>query len=342
MRRRRSPRLGQPRAGWLPTSTWSPSSRERNKRAHALHGNGAPGKGKGGRAKQGKGRSGKKHDGEGGTCCEQFTDDDDPVELCYRLLSVEEQLDSMEDEWRICYDWRGEFGKKVQDLQEGLVAMQTVLTQAEYRLAMCEEQLHHIPLLLQTMAHLGEQLNVVREEHTAPLANNAETIASELARLARLEERLTHVEQRSQEAVCQLEMLMREVRQGARSPGHAEAKRTGQQQTSQSTGSQGGAGARMRWVRKGGGTLFVGNLHFCAAQSEVRDALAEFGQVVSVHLVQCRTTGRSCGCAFVEFARLEDCVKAYQSTGPVLRGRTLRFEKPRAGMTGRGGQEVEA
>ena len=83
----------------------------------------------------------------------------------------------------------------------------------------------------------------------------------------------------------------------------------------------------------------MGNLHFCATQCEVQDALAEYGQVVGVHLVQCRATGRSCGCAFVDFAHLEDGVK---STGRVLRGRTLRFEKPRAGMTGRGGQEVEA
>ena len=56
--------------------------------------------------------------------------------------------------------------------------------------------------------------------------------------------------------------------------------------------------------------LFVGNLTFTATENDLQDHFAQAGVVVSVNIMQDRTTGRSRGFAFVEMASKDDAEKA--------------------------------
>ena len=56
--------------------------------------------------------------------------------------------------------------------------------------------------------------------------------------------------------------------------------------------------------------LFVGNLTFTATENDLQDHFAQAGVVVSVNVMQDRTTGRSRGFAFIEMATKEDAEKA--------------------------------
>lgn len=56
--------------------------------------------------------------------------------------------------------------------------------------------------------------------------------------------------------------------------------------------------------------LFVGNLAFAATENDLQDHFAQAGAVLSVNIMQDRTTGRSRGFGFVEMASPDDAQKA--------------------------------
>ncbi len=77
--------------------------------------------------------------------------------------------------------------------------------------------------------------------------------------------------------------------------------------------------------------IYVGNLPWSATEDEVRNAFEQFGEVISVKLVEDRETGRPRGFGFVE---MEDqgALEAIENLdGRDLGGRNLRVNeaKPR-------------
>ena len=84
--------------------------------------------------------------------------------------------------------------------------------------------------------------------------------------------------------------------------------------------------------------LFVGNLSFNTSEEAIRDAFAEFGEIVEAKLVTDRDTGRSRGFAFVELTSNEAAEKAIQEmNGALLDGRPLRVNLAEARRDSRGG-----
>ena len=90
--------------------------------------------------------------------------------------------------------------------------------------------------------------------------------------------------------------------------------------------------------------LFVGNIDYNVSENDVQDHFSKAGTVVSVNIVQDRTTGKSRGFGFVEMASQEEARKAvaelHQSE---LGGRRLTVnearpmeERPRGGGGGGG------
>jgi cold-inducible RNA-binding protein len=95
-----------------------------------------------------------------------------------------------------------------------------------------------------------------------------------------------------------------------------------------------------------GKRLYVGNLPFDSDEAGLRAAFGQDGrQVVNVHLVMDRDTGRPRGFAFIEMSSDEDAKKAIAALdGTELGGRRLRVNEaedrrgpPRAGGVGAGG-----
>jgi cold-inducible RNA-binding protein len=91
-----------------------------------------------------------------------------------------------------------------------------------------------------------------------------------------------------------------------------------------------------------GNRLYVGNLAFSTTDEALRDAFAEFGEIVEVKLMIERETGRSRGFAFVEMATAEAAKAAIeQMNGANLDGRSLRVneaeDRPERGRGGGGG-----
>lgn len=101
--------------------------------------------------------------------------------------------------------------------------------------------------------------------------------------------------------------------------------------------------------------IFIGNLDFSITDGELRELLAEVGEVVDVHLPTDRETGRPRGFAFVRFATEEQAAQAVETmNGREVSGRTLRldiaedrprpqrpqrdFGSPRPGSFGRSGK----
>ena len=58
--------------------------------------------------------------------------------------------------------------------------------------------------------------------------------------------------------------------------------------------------------------LFVGNLPWSTTQDQLQELFAQYGEIVDIHLVTDRMSGRSRGIAFVEFATKEEAFTAYQ------------------------------
>jgi RNA recognition motif-containing protein len=71
--------------------------------------------------------------------------------------------------------------------------------------------------------------------------------------------------------------------------------------------------------------LFVGNLSFNTTADHLRSAFSESGDVVDVHVVMDRETGRARGFGFVTMGNAPDAASAVQAmNGAMLEGRPLR------------------
>jgi len=92
-----------------------------------------------------------------------------------------------------------------------------------------------------------------------------------------------------------------------------------------------------------GNRLYVGNLSFHTNEDTLRDAFAQYGDVVEAKIVTDRETGRSRGFGFVTMADGEGARNAIaQLNGAMVDGRDLRVNeaeerKPRSGGGGFGG-----
>jgi RNA recognition motif-containing protein len=76
--------------------------------------------------------------------------------------------------------------------------------------------------------------------------------------------------------------------------------------------------------------LFVGNLSFQTAESELTSLFKEFGQVTRVHVAMDRETGRARGFAFVEMPNDEEAAKAIAGlNGREVGGRALKVNEAR-------------
>jgi RNA recognition motif-containing protein len=88
-----------------------------------------------------------------------------------------------------------------------------------------------------------------------------------------------------------------------------------------------------------GTRLYVGNLNFNTSEDQLRGLVeSNGGQVVSVHMVTDRETGRPRGFAFVEVANAQqagDVINALH--GKTVDGRTLTVNEAREREGGRGG-----
>ncbi len=87
--------------------------------------------------------------------------------------------------------------------------------------------------------------------------------------------------------------------------------------------------------------IYVGNLSYDVAESDLEQAFGEFGQVTSVNLLKDRQTGESKGFGFVEMAEVSEGQTAIKEmNGKELMGRELKVdqakEKP-ARPGGKGG-----
>jgi len=87
-----------------------------------------------------------------------------------------------------------------------------------------------------------------------------------------------------------------------------------------------------------GARLYVGNLSFQASSESVRAAFASFGEVVEVHVVSDRETGRSRGFAFVTMGSEQAASKAIaEMNGALLDGRALKVNEAEERQQGGGG-----
>jgi RNA recognition motif-containing protein len=89
-----------------------------------------------------------------------------------------------------------------------------------------------------------------------------------------------------------------------------------------------------------GKRLYVGGLPYAVTDSRLEDIFAEFGEIESARVITDRTTGRSKGFGFVEFAVEADADAAVESlNGSDLDGRSLTVNeaKPREPRHGGGG-----
>ncbi len=89
--------------------------------------------------------------------------------------------------------------------------------------------------------------------------------------------------------------------------------------------------------------IYVGNLLFDVAESDLRQAFEPFGQVSEVRLIMDKYSGKSKGFGFVEMPSKEEAEKAIEElNGSELMGRAMNVNvakpKPdRSGGQGRGG-----
>lgn len=84
--------------------------------------------------------------------------------------------------------------------------------------------------------------------------------------------------------------------------------------------------------------IYVGNLAFSTAESDIESLFGRYGQVDRVHLVRNRDTGESRGFAFVEMANAQEADNAINSlNGQDLHGRTLSVNEARPRPEGGGG-----
>jgi len=73
--------------------------------------------------------------------------------------------------------------------------------------------------------------------------------------------------------------------------------------------------------------LFVGGLSWDLSWQDLKDAFAEHGEVVFARVITDRETNKSRGFGFVEFANIEDAVKAKEAMdGVELDGRSIKVD----------------
>lgn len=73
--------------------------------------------------------------------------------------------------------------------------------------------------------------------------------------------------------------------------------------------------------------MFVWNLSWNISWQDLKDAFGEFGEVSFARVVTDRDSGKSRGFGFVEFASVEDAVKAKEAMeGKELDGREIRID----------------
>jgi RNA recognition motif-containing protein len=89
--------------------------------------------------------------------------------------------------------------------------------------------------------------------------------------------------------------------------------------------------------------IYVGNLSYHSTEDSLRNAFAQFGDVVSANIVMDRYTGSSKGFGFVEMGSDQAANAAIAGmNGQELDGRQLRVneanDKPRRESTGGGGR----
>lgn len=83
--------------------------------------------------------------------------------------------------------------------------------------------------------------------------------------------------------------------------------------------------------------IYVGNLAFSTAESDIESLFGRYGQVDRVHLVRNRDTGESRGFAFVEMANAQEADNAINGlNGQDLHGRTLSVNEARPRPEGGG------
>jgi RNA recognition motif-containing protein len=88
--------------------------------------------------------------------------------------------------------------------------------------------------------------------------------------------------------------------------------------------------------------LFVGNLSFQTGENDLQDYFAQAGAVTSVNLMLDKTTGKSRGFAFVEFADAEAAQRAIdQLHNKEFQGRqlTINVARPREERPSRWGND---
>ncbi|MCL2449551.1 MAG: RNA-binding protein [Polyangiaceae bacterium] len=74
--------------------------------------------------------------------------------------------------------------------------------------------------------------------------------------------------------------------------------------------------------------LYVGNLSYQASDDALRSAFAQFGDVVDVHVIIDRYSGRPRGFAFVSMATAEQAARAAaQMNGALFEGRPLKVNE---------------
>jgi RNA recognition motif-containing protein len=89
-----------------------------------------------------------------------------------------------------------------------------------------------------------------------------------------------------------------------------------------------------------GRKLYVGNLPYETAETELQDLFSKIGPVESVHVMRDMATGRARGFAFVEMATDEDAQRAVTELNQTqLGGRTLAVNeaRPKPQFAGGGG-----
>jgi RNA recognition motif-containing protein len=82
--------------------------------------------------------------------------------------------------------------------------------------------------------------------------------------------------------------------------------------------------------------IYVGNLPFSAAESDVESLFAQHGEVVSVKVITDRETGRSRGFAFVEMDEEGAQTAIRELAGYEMDGRPLRVNEARERRPGGG------
>ncbi|MBN2627256.1 MAG: RNA-binding protein [Spirochaetales bacterium] len=76
--------------------------------------------------------------------------------------------------------------------------------------------------------------------------------------------------------------------------------------------------------------IYAGNLSYALTEDDLKQAFAEFGEVINAKIIMDRDTGRSKGFGFVEMGNDEEGEKAIEALdGSPLKGRNLKVNEAR-------------